>query len=192
MATIEILTLPKEFRSLKPQVFFVGDLGSTTHADYRQQLRQLLQHNLASHKFAASEQLLDLQILPNHEQLSLNISHSLKASTFGWCEKPSSLGIDIESADRLSPQVLKRVCSLEEIESCPYIPHLWTAKEATFKSLRKENIVISNVEVLDWRPKTETEWFFTAQWKDQGTHITGIGFSCLKMDHSLSFFVHRP
>ncbi|MBY0315383.1 MAG: 4'-phosphopantetheinyl transferase superfamily protein [Bdellovibrionales bacterium] len=190
--TPEVLLLPTEFRSLKPQVFFVSNVGSDTHPNYRLQVRQLFSECLRTHRHLVPEQMNDLSFRPRHDNLSLSVSHSLNASAFGWCDKPSQIGVDIEVIERLSAQVLKRVCSREELEACPYVPHLWTAKEAVFKSLQTENNVISNVEILDWRPKKETEWFFTAKWRDREEHIKGIGFSCLKMDHSLSFFVHRP
>ncbi len=192
MKTPERLILPNEFRSLKPSIYFVDQLGSETSQDYRTELRQVLNNTLLAEQIATDPNILNLEYWPEHRELSINLSHSLKASCFGWCTKPSSMGVDIESVSRLNAQTLKRVCTTDEVESAPYIPHLWTAKEAVYKSLRKKEIVLSTVEILDWRPKATSEWFFTARWKDQDSYITGIGFSCLKMDHSLSFFVHRP
>lgn len=192
MKTPEKLILPNEFRSLKPSVYFIDELGSDTSSTYRAELRQILMQTLQAQQLEADENILNLEHWPEHSELSISLSHSLKVSCFGWCQKPSSLGVDIENIYRPNSKILKRVCTTEEVESAPYIPHLWTAKEAVFKSLRKKEIVLSTVEILDWRPKAKTEWFFTARWKDQDSYIAGIGFSCLRMDHSLSFFVHRP
>lgn len=128
---------------------------SSSHQGHRLQIRQHIAENYSAFfKRDQMAKLFDLTQIPQPENVSLSISHC--ASVGGYVFSHYNVGFDIEEKKRISPSVLKRVCSSAELNSAPDPAFLWSAKESAYKALSKQMIsfethfVMTDVICSNW------------------------------------------
>lgn len=185
----EILPInQKESSGLK--IFLVQNLADNQQTQ-RKLLRQQLFAKLQESGYSTDSELLDLLKVPQHNDLSLSLSHCKDYSALAWCLKPQTLGIDIEDLLRLKKELISRVSSQAEVSQAPRFDLLWSCKEAVFKSLSpsKHLKVLGNVEVFDWNLLRNDTWSFRARHCQSQLAIQGLGEVRLILGHSLAFFV---
>lgn len=87
-----------------------------------------------------------------------SISHCPNLGGFVASHKPVRLGLDVEENSRVTKEILQRMFSKNEIDSCPEPIALWAAKEALFKALKDggQPPVLSDLPELEWT-KLETD-----------------------------------
>ncbi len=153
----------------------------------RLNLRRQLMDGLKHARHTTHPDLLDLLKLPQHPQVSISLSHTKSYSCFGWCEKPCSLGVDIEDLTRLKQSVVARVASPSEMSTAPRWELLWSCKEAVFKAIPNVN-VLSSVEIFDFHLHQNDVWSFRARETKTQTVLQGAGEVRLILGHTLAFF----
>lgn len=97
-------------------------------------------------------------------------------------------GVDIESAPRLEEHIIQRVSNQTEIKESPDLKRLWSAKEATFKSLKniQQPKVISAIDCHSWKKLLDLPFYeFQASVNQQ---TVGFGYSYLSAEFSLALF----
>lgn len=87
----------------------------------------------AIYERSGESSVLDLEFPPRLSRGFVSISHS--PSFGGFLFGPSPLGLDIEDREQIRPNVVARLADWEEFVLAPTAGHLWTAKEAIFKTL---------------------------------------------------------
>ena len=126
------------------------------------------------------KEILDLDKVPHPQWGGLSISHCPTKGVFISSFTNKNIGVDIEQSDRLQKEPILRVCTQEEVDTSPSLAHLWTAKEAAFKSYYRvdQPKVLSEINVFDWNER-ETGYFhfrFEAQ-NAKGETIIGEGLA---------------
>lgn len=126
------------------------------------------------------KELLDLNKIPHPQWGGLSISHCPSLGVFITSFINKNLGIDVEEVERIQREPLLRVCIEEEIDSAPSIAHLWTAKEAAFKSFYRLEApkTLSQINIFDWSQKENTYYHFRYKCCDSsGLNIIGEGLA---------------
>ena len=165
-------------------------LLQNTEADLQSQrlnLRRQLIDSLKQFQHSIRPELLDLLKVPQHSDLSISLSHTKTYSCFGWCPKPSAIGVDIEDLTRLKSSLIARVASPSEMSTAPRWELLWSCKEAVFKTVPAVN-VLSFVEIFDFLPLQNEVWRFRARETKTQTVLQGYGEVRLILGHTLAFF----
>lgn len=126
------------------------------------------------------KELLDLNKIPHPQWGGLSISHCPSAGVFVTSFLNKNLGIDVEECDRIQRDPLLRVCSEEEVDSAPSLAHLWTAKEASFKSFYRLDApkTISQINIFDWNQRKSNYYHFRYKFNNSsGLVVVGEGLS---------------
>lgn len=129
-------------------------LWGAKEASYRNNIRASIQEILQP-----EEQVDDLSKLPKSKKWSISISHA--ANFGGWVALPlpARIGFDVEEGRRISPAVIERMSTPQEITDCPSPAFLWCAKEAYFKALAQDQPqAITQLNILDWN-KLESDFY---------------------------------
>lgn len=117
---------------------------------------------------------------PRPTYFSSSISHCQTVGGFFTAETvmPHQLGFDIEDAARATTEIVRRVCkNEEELKAAPHPAILWSAKEATFKSLRDISPIqtISEIQFESWTERAPQCWSFSfADTHPKKTRVRGI------------------
>lgn len=148
------MSLEQEFAQLKnlaPALQDVHLVTSVSWASDRPQYRLLLRQAIQSQLKVKEDSMLNLEKLPELPNGFVSISHSQKVGGYVFSQK-NKVGLDIESAARVSNKIVQRVSSDDELKLAPGPSHLWCAKEALFKSLRGDHQpqIISAVQFSQW------------------------------------------
>lgn len=165
-------------------------LLQNTEVDLQMQrlnLRRQLIESLKQFKHSTRPELLNLLQVPQHPDLSISLSHTKTYSYYGWCPKPSAIGVDIEDLLRLKTSLITRVSSPSEMSTAPREELLWSCKEAVFKAVPAVN-VLSFVEIFDFLPLLNDVWHFRARETKTQTVLQGYGEVRLILGHTLAFF----
>ena len=161
--------------------------GSAASHEHRAKIRAELARRFPAQ---AGPSTLDLSLKPELPGHSVSISHCALAGGFIAAEKPARIGFDIEEANRPSQRVLDRIAAPEEIAAAPSLAHLWTAKEAAFKSLPPESqpTVFTEISVSGWsRHPSEDLWIYLAKSRGHsGAYGIGAVFGRLRL--AVAFF----
>ncbi len=165
-------------------------IGSKTD-NYRHLLRQKIANILKRSGQPEAEDILNLQKHLSHPTLNMSLSHSRDASCVAWIPKPYSIGVDIEATERITKDIVQRVSSAQEVQSCPDFKLLWPAKEAVFKAISPAVQVVSEIEIFNWQEIQKEEYFFSARLSQSGKTLDGSGLVCLIPKHLLSFFIFK-
>lgn len=138
--------------------------------DHRDQVREHLVYTLTRHEPppepAELERLRDLSQPPHLVGFSISISHCKKAGGVMWIKDPHfQVGLDMEDRLRVSAKVVARVSEAKEMSRAPHPALIWTAKEATFKSLLgvSQPRIVSDIQIDTWIPLSSEIWRFQAQ-----------------------------
>jgi len=190
MAQIRPLTPSPPFQTIPELSFFyIEDFKPAAGENGRQQLRKMTKQLLEEHNFIVEPHFLDLELLPQHHDVNVSLSHCADASLIGWVKKPVKIGVDVEEQKRISGRIIERVSDSSETALAPFNWLLWSAKEATFKAHSDTVNVISNVEIFDWFSVQENLWSFKARLKGATGQPLGNGEIRLIQGHSVAFFV---
>ena len=126
------------------------------------------------------KEILDLSKVPHPQWGGLSISHCPSQGIFVSSSQCKNLGVDIEEISRISREVLLRTCLEEEVDSAPSLAHLWTAKEAAFKSFYRLSPpqTLSQIKIFDWNEKKNKAYHFRYKLNDSNDlDIFGEGLS---------------
>lgn len=136
--------------------------------------RQLLRAQLRSSLMEFGDdspysQILALDVLPHSDRFGISISHTQGMGGFLIHSLTKGVGLDIETPDRVRPEVLKRALSPATANSL-FAPLLarptlaWTALEASFKALSRIGAaqLLSDIAVSSWEPEGLTTARFQA------------------------------
>jgi phosphopantetheinyl transferase (holo-ACP synthase) len=148
------------------------------------------------------ESILDVRQRPQFSDFTYSISHTGTIAAFTVMQDAhAGIGIDVESASRVTERVCHRVCaSALELASSPTPAMLWTAKEAAFKALSNFSTrnhesaampeVISQIEIVNWQIASDNIWTFefTTFDKPENAHF-GCGAAVEAQNLSLSLAV---
>jgi hypothetical protein len=146
----EFVSAVDSFYSSFIEVNFSASFGSQSN-DHRQRIRMSLYSHIL--KMGHDEpSILDLDLIPETSIYSCSISHTQGLGGYAITKLPNHIGIDIEVSSRITPELLRRVCSEEEFNSCPEPSILWSAKEATFKA-NPEISLLKDAIVTDWKDR---------------------------------------
>lgn len=165
---------------------------ASTHARYKEIIRESLRSKVADLKYPASELVLD-QPVPLHPELSISLSHTRSMGAFAITEGTFDIGIDLEERPRLKNKVLERISSADERAICPSDEYLWVAKEACYKSLVNHNQpqTMTQIKIEKWN-KAEHYAYFEASrvtGPKKSERIAGSGFVVATADYLLCFFL---
>ncbi|MBK9324433.1 MAG: 4'-phosphopantetheinyl transferase superfamily protein [Bdellovibrionaceae bacterium] len=121
---------------------YLSSVGGSLHPDYRNEIRSAIEQTLTEKKSA--------------EKVYYSTSHARAIGGFALSNRP--IGFDIEAQDRVQNNTISRVSQNSEVSEAPTHTHLWTAKEAAYKSLAKfsQPTVISSIQIGQW---TQTNHF---------------------------------
>lgn len=160
------------------QTFLLAGLGSDTHPNHRELLRQVLKKHLGvlTDPGNWSQQPIGSNFY--------SLSHEKQSSLIALSKAP--VGCDIVSNQRCSTKLLQRVSEAQEIQEAPSMPHLWVAKESALKSLLKKDVLLSQLKIHQWE-KSQQGFSFLASLQSVD-NVVGQGWTCLNMDQTLAFF----
>ena len=157
--------------------------------DQRKKLRKLLIEEIEKNwsntlSIEQKKQLLIPGTLLQIPFASLSVSHSSVMG--GFIISPDtqiSLGFDLEQLGRAKERTVLRIASEEELKKSPSPSFLWSAKEATYKSVHslRKSISIKQISVFDWTPiqgMKESDTLKTYDYLFEIEHTKGKGFVC--------------
>jgi|GEM_PF-2535054 len=167
---------------------------SSSQSDHRIFLRESIYENLsAAFSREKRPQILLLDQIPQPDEGYLSIVHCKGIGGYIYASNP--IGIDIELSARISREVIDRVAQPQELNEAPFFQLLWSAKEATFKSLRgtDQPPVASEIFIESWReqydasPEAKT-YAYTAQRNENSARIDGVGLAGLAEGYTWAVF----
>lgn len=179
--------LIQEYPYLKDIQFYRSKELTSKTLDFRLQIRNKIYNKLFLSNFP--DWMTDLDILPETDEYSISISHCPSYSGFACIKKPLSIGIDIESAERMKAPLIERISSAEERAKLLTPSYIWSAKEAAWKACQKTHSieVMSQIETCEWRQVKPHTLQFKVQFN--GKKLDGIGLCVLEEDTFLAFYV---
>jgi hypothetical protein len=139
---------------------------------------------------------LEKRLVANSGLGCSSISHSSDLGGFAlWPHENGRIGFDIEQSTRVSTKIIERVKAPQEtwVAQATEAALFWTAKEATFKSLRglKQPAVLSGVG-LEVVQKMSHILIFRAFLADSSHRdvelLQGLGVALQKADHCFALF----
>lgn len=138
---------------------------SSIHPNYRHDIREFLASKFSVHFSREQLALLaDLNWIPQASRGYFSISHCKSVGGFSYSEKPH--GFDVEETRRISVDVLKRICTSDELQEVGDHPeYLWVAKEAGLKAFSStwktaENpLLVSDLVCTEWSSHYENQIF---------------------------------
>ncbi|MNK91498.1 4'-phosphopantetheinyl transferase superfamily protein [compost metagenome] len=103
----------------------------------------------------------------------------------------SAVGVDIEISERVTPAVVARIASAQELNAAPSPASLWSAKEAAFKALYTfaQPPVVSQISIGDWKNiDSRTETFRLMNYQDFAAPVNGSGIILTLPPFTFAFF----
>lgn len=127
----------------------------SNNPDHRQVIRQdIVQKYKNDLSYSEQQKILDLQHWPVSEKIFFSVSHCAVLGGYAACSEP--VGFDIEDPVRLKPEIIKRVCTTEEIAGAHDYRILWTMKEAALKALHSKDLLITDIQIVQIQSQNET------------------------------------
>lgn len=171
--------------------FELSSKFNSNEPNYRQAIRQKISTDY-SYCFNREQlaKLADLTKLPIASVGYFSISHNQNMGGFSYSN--CKHGFDFEQVQRISINVIKRVCSEEEIQQAPRPEFLWVAKEAAVKALtennRSEFLITDNI-CENWQSQNDNS-VFSYRIRSQKTldHGLNIGFVFSEKDILYSIY----
>lgn len=122
--------------------FYLSSRWASTYTNYRLNIRRQL------YKKTKEKSVLDLNLRPKLTDKHVSISHCPVLG--GFVLACSSVGLDLEQYKRLSPSLIARVSSEDEIKLMPegFAPAIWTIKESVYKCEQSFESNIATVKIL--------------------------------------------
>ncbi len=176
-----------------PDVFLYKIPNSfDTYLEFRTAIRESLYINLNQtlNIFPQKSEILDLSKPPTLDTCGISISHTKNSGAYVLSKNKLHIGLDMELSSRIQKEPLLRVSTLTEVETAPSLAHLWTAKEAAFKSFYKLESpkVLSQIEVCNWKLESANLFSFSYYFNNsKGLIRSGEGYSWQENCLNLSF-----
>ncbi len=107
---------------------------------------------------------------PKSSKWSISISHA--AHFGGWLAipLPMRVGFDVEENRRITPAIVERMSTKQEIAECPNPNYLWCAKESYFKALAQDQPqAITQLTIGNWQQIEPHVFSFAASPHKPGT-----------------------
>ena len=121
-------------------------LWGAKEAGYRDLIRASIKEVLQP-----EENVADLTRPPKSSKWSISVSHAPHFGGWAAVPLPERIGFDVEENRRISPAVIERMSTPQEIKDCPNPSFLWCAKEAYFKALAQDQPqAITQLNISDW------------------------------------------
>lgn len=140
---------------------------SSLQVGYREALRSEMLKEIRKTNWGDSvDKLLVPGQLGGLQRGFFSISHCPLVGGYVLQEAPlvgQSIGLDLEQASRVSPEVVNRISTPTEVLDSPDPASLWTAKESLYKSLPDgiQPAAISGVRVSDWSVLSDNLYSFS-------------------------------
>ncbi|MCJ8275315.1 MAG: hypothetical protein HRT44_00455 [Bdellovibrionales bacterium] len=157
--------------------------------DHRSLIRESIRNQISKNGFEVTDQILDFSQLPQHEKLSINLSHCKHASGFAVVDKKYSIGFDVEEQARSNEKLIGRIAGAIEISKTPDPKALLSAKEACWKAISEAHGIstISQIETISWKSVTQN-WSEYEVLFDKKP-INGRGFVTEQSGIYISFYI---
>lgn len=113
--------------------------------------------------------------IPNLPWASQSISHCKTMGGWMATSQRFGMGFDLEERSRLSLKLISRIATPTEISESPDALFLWSAKEASFKSLSRRNQpqIFSQIEIRNWQ-KIDSD-LFAFEFKRESEGLADVG-----------------
>ncbi len=124
------------------------------------------------------------------DKTRISVSHTKGVGGFATSSSPRQIGFDMEITERVSPEIARRICQLEEeFDEAPSPALLWVAKESAFKSTRgfTQPTFLSLIKISAWKTITTDIYSFKFS-IDSSTENHGTAFSSQKLSFGLAFY----
>jgi hypothetical protein len=148
------------------EIYIDSDWGSQS-PNFRSAIREgiLVQASKAGIKLNDEEaaMVLDLAKHPRPKSFRVSISHSVTMGGFAFePANKKNIGFDLEFTQRIQTRLVARMSSPKEMQASPSPPHLWVAKEASYKALSGMTHLktLSQIETSHWIPLKNNFWVF--------------------------------
>lgn len=162
--------------------------------EYRTEIRKFAANFFDQAKL--KKEILDLSKplvrIDSPKPVYFSISHSTQAGILAQSRIP--LGVDLESFHRINPKVVQRISAANEVAEAPSPGHLWTAKEATFKSLIhfRQPQTLSQIEIFQWQQIQNDTYQFRLKDPEKFAVQFNAGFVFLNHSEALAVFFANP
>lgn len=135
---------------IRTEIFF-----GSNNPGHRGLIRQdIVQNYKKDLSYSEQQKILDLQHWPVSQKLFFSVSHCAELGGYAACSE--AIGFDIEDPVRLKPEIIKRVCTSEEITAAHDFRILWTMKEAALKALHSKDLLITDIQIIQIQSQNET------------------------------------
>lgn len=185
-----MLIKPPHYFQSQLELYFYPEITSR-QKDYRSQLRDRLANRLSQlNESPLHKSIQDLTQLPNHPGYQMSLSHSPLASGFALIKEDKiRVGFDIESIDRITEPVIRRLSSKSETQQAIDWKHIFPAKEAAWKALNKPFQLphLTAVNTKAWEA-IEPNWYkFQIEISEE--LVDGLGGLYVNSDTYICFFI---
>ena len=121
--------------------------------DYRMKIREFLA-NVDSSYFNREQlaQHYNLNQRPQAAEGFISISHCTQAGGYSFSQK--ACGFDLEDVMRISDPIIRRTSTDDERAKAPHLKFLWVAKEAAYKALSDDGLLITDLLCKNWLQTT--------------------------------------
>lgn len=137
-----------------------------------------------------NEDISHLNARPRMNSHSVSISHTQGLGGWVSVRRPLRVGFDIERAERLTPEVIRRISTPDEINRSPDYRLIWTAKESAFKALDDgQPAVISKIELGSWSAVGDNLFYFNLA---SSSSADGIALILNEYIYSICFLKNVP
>lgn len=159
----------------------------------RLSLRKVLIHKIETllcYKLCAKQKaiLCTLDKPPALLFTSISISHTQKIGGFIVSSAKYSIGFDLELFNRVTNKTMLYISNPTELNLAPSPSALWSAKEASYKSIKLSVTSIKQICIFDWKPivldhsnddilKNISLQIYHYKFKTKNT--CGVGFVCI-------------
>jgi 4'-phosphopantetheinyl transferase len=140
-------------------LYLKNEFGSE-NLNHRQLIRsQIIQNHSDQLSVAENKNIQNLDLPPKAKKLFFSISHNQSLGGYSVSNEPH--GFDVELKSRLTDAIILRVSAGAEVLEAPDLKFLWCAKEAAFKALGDNTVIISDLNICHWSSQNKTGlWSF--------------------------------
>lgn len=139
----DVSELALKLQTALPEVrFFLDPAFGSGAGEHRLAIRRKIA------EVTGDSTVLDLNSRPQPKGCFASVSHCRTLGGFAQSSRP--IGFDIEETDRVTWDIVNRMGHPQDIKGPTPAAH-WSAKEAAFKSLTKnEGVILSDITILSW------------------------------------------
>lgn len=187
MSNIKVLledTVIKLKPFIKDNTLLLNTNWGSDNSNNRALIREKIKFFLNNEKNIYNS-VMNLATLPQSEDFHISISHCKMLGGFVLSNEKAPIGIDIEMSERVKLKTVQRISNHFDHLDFPSPAELWTAKESSFKVIKKYNPkTISQISITQWE-KTNSS-FNKFHWALPSLKLSGIGVSLKHKNFSMS------